>query len=519
VNDSSQNWGIDAAVSAMLLLSSPAIAVAISDERGVIRQSNDTFRTWFALDDSTIEHDIVDTPCHLVRVDGSHLERAEHPAILTLANGEPHSGLVMGVDAPDHARRWLVVSSIAVRDEDAITGVMSWYSDVTATIESNRAQRLVSAVNSTVISAASERDFLEETCEVLVAVGGFSIARIAVAAEGDDGTVEDVVVAGTRDFFRGQSMVTLPTSPLSTSPTARALRTGSTALSMDLLHDESFAPWRERAQRFNLASAAAIPLNLNGRYAALNLYADHPWAFDEITLANLEGIAEVIEFAAGHVKSIQDLARALDGTLSVLARITELRDPYTAGHQGNVSHLSEAMATHLGLDATMQRLVRQAGEVHDIGKMAIPAEVLSRPGTLDDVERRMVELHATRGYEILSEVSLPWPLAEVAWQHHERLDGSGYPQGLRGADISLPSRIVAVADVVGAMTHHRPYRPALGVDVALDEISRGRDTKFDADAVDACVALFSQGFAFDTERSSPRSEGVDGQRSPSSYPS
>ncbi len=141
-------------------------------------------------------------------------------------------------------------------------------------------------------------------------------------------------------------------------------------------------------------------------------------------------------------------------------------------------------------------MIRLAGNVHDVGKMAVPAEILNKPGRLTAIEYEMVKTHPQVGWTILSEASLPWPIAEVALAHHERLDGSGYPYGLSGDAIILPARIVAVADVVEAMGNHRPYRPALGIEDALAEIVKGRGTHYDASAVDACVAAFEEGYTF-----------------------
>jgi HD-GYP domain-containing protein (c-di-GMP phosphodiesterase class II) len=193
------------------------------------------------------------------------------------------------------------------------------------------------------------------------------------------------------------------------------------------------------------------------------------------------------------------LAIALDGTLAALGQMTETRDPYTAGHQINVGTLGAAIAVQMGLDAKVIELTRQSGDVHDIGKIVVPSEILTRPGRLSPLEFEMVKTHALVGYEILSKASLPWPIAEVALQHHERMDGSGYPNGLLADQIILPAQIIAVADVVEAMTHHRPYRPGLGLDAALAEVSDGAGTRFDADVVQCCLAVFAAGFTFGSE--------------------
>lgn len=152
----------------------------------------------------------------------------------------------------------------------------------------------------------------------------------------------------------------------------------------------------------------------------------------------------------------------------------------------------------------MVRFIELSGEVHDIGKVAVPAEILTKPGRLGPLEYEMVKGHCQTGANILSRASLPWPIVEVTLQHHERMDGSGYPFGLKGSEIIMPARIIAVADVVEAMMNHRPYRPALGLEAALAEVVSGRGTLFDADVVDACVALFEGGFDFSVVVQSPR---------------
>ncbi|HBG13958.1 MAG TPA: HD-GYP domain-containing protein, partial [Synergistaceae bacterium] len=163
----------------------------------------------------------------------------------------------------------------------------------------------------------------------------------------------------------------------------------------------------------------------------------------------------------------------------------------------NVSALSEAIATELGLDEDRVNSVRMAGLVHDIGKINVPAEILSKPGALGEVEFALIRTHPEIGYEIMKNIELPWNLADMILQHHERMDGSGYPAGLKEEEILLESRILAVADVVEAMSSHRPYRASLGIESALKEIEENRKKKYDADVVDACIRLFREkGFQF-----------------------
>jgi len=233
----------------------------------------------------------------------------------------------------------------------------------------------------------------------------------------------------------------------------------------------------------------------------LAIYDHNSFSFDEMTVRGLEGIAREAEFGISHLRSTRHLATALNGTLAALGQMTEIRDPYTAGHQHQVgslgSNLAAAIATEYNLDKTMIELIRQSGEVHDIGKIAIPSEILTKPGRLSTAEFEIIKSHPRVGYDILSRASLPWPIAEVALQHHERMDGSGYPNGLLGDEIILPARIIAVADVAEAMIHHRPYRPGLGIDKALAELAEGAGVRYDAGVVECCLAAFEAGFTFE----------------------
>jgi putative nucleotidyltransferase with HDIG domain len=187
------------------------------------------------------------------------------------------------------------------------------------------------------------------------------------------------------------------------------------------------------------------------------------------------------------------LEQALDATVRALSAAVESRDPYTLGHQRRVASLARAIAQELGLDGESCRGLCVAAEVHDVGKIQIPIEILSKPGRLSDAEFALVKGHAEAGYQILKGVAFPWPVARIVRQHHEKLDGSGYPMGLNGADILLEARILCIADVVEAMASDRPYRAALGVAAALAEITLHRGALFDPAAVDACARVFARG--------------------------
>lgn len=190
--------------------------------------------------------------------------------------------------------------------------------------------------------------------------------------------------------------------------------------------------------------------------------------------------------------NVKRLRKALSTTIQVMISAVETRDPYTAGHQLRVASLARAIATEMGLPQEQIEGIRIAGSIHDIGKLSIPAEILSKPTKLSDIEFSLIKEHARKGYEMLKNVESSWPLAKIVYQHHERLDGSGYPQKLKGDEILMEARILNVADVVEAMASHRPYRPSLGIDAALNEIEKNRGIFYDNAVADACLRLFRE---------------------------
>jgi len=197
------------------------------------------------------------------------------------------------------------------------------------------------------------------------------------------------------------------------------------------------------------------------------------------------------------VKSYEHLKRTLDDAINTMVKIVELRDPYTAGHQQKVADLATAIAREMKLEDTRIEQLRMAAKIHDIGKMYVPSDILSKPGKLSEIELGLIKTHSQSGYDIVKSMDFPCSVANTVLQHHERLDGSGYPGGIKGEDTLLEAKILIVADVVEAMASHRPYRPALGIDKALEELSNGRGTLYDPDVVDTCLDLFKSGkFAF-----------------------
>ncbi|MBU1149852.1 MAG: PAS domain S-box protein, partial [Proteobacteria bacterium] len=199
-------------------------------------------------------------------------------------------------------------------------------------------------------------------------------------------------------------------------------------------------------------------------------------------------------------ESVGHLRRAIHTTIQVLVLAVETKDPYTAGHQKRTTNLARAMAAEMNLPPEKIEGLRMAGAIHDIGKISIPSEILSKPTELPAIEYSLIKEHARHGYEILKDVESPWPLADIVYQHHERINGSGYPRGLKGEEILIEARILAVADVVEAMASHRPYRPALGMGAALEEIEKNRGILYDPAAVETCLRLIREkGFQLEVD--------------------
>lgn len=466
---------------------------------GHVRDCNKAAVTLFGTTyEELLARNWLDPEWNVVREDGSPFAVDERPTMLTLQSGESCLEVVMGIDNAGRARRWLLVDTWPLVVDGEVEGVISAFDDFSGHYQERHLLKLLTEINRVVMFATREDECLQELCTVLVEHSPCALVWIGVADDDENDNIESAFAAGATGYLYEGMVSWWGSKANGLGPTGTALRTGISQVVGDISTQPFFEPWRERAGQFGLRSCVAIPFAPGGRKATLNIYDRHVFAFGERTVQGLESIAREIEFGITHVRSVQQVEAALDGTIGALGQMTEIRDPYTAGHQSNVGLLGAAIAAHLGLDAAMGELIHRSGQVHDIGKIAVPAEILTRPGPLSSLEHEMVQRHSLVGADILAKASLPWPIAEVARQHHERLNGSGYPFGLLANEIILPARIIAVADVVETMAHHRPYRAAIGLDIALAEVAAGAGTLFDADVVRACLAVFEAGFKFES---------------------
>ncbi|MBU0593860.1 MAG: PAS domain S-box protein [Gammaproteobacteria bacterium] len=377
---------------------------------------------------------------------------------------------------------------------------------------SMKAMATLSAGNTTLVHARDEQSLLDEFCRVIVEVGSYRIARVGYVQDDAEQTIRPMAQAGFEQKQLDDEMLTRVSSECALCPCSEAIHSGKTTIARDILNDPDMARRHAAATRFDYTACIALPLKDQGNaFGVLSIYANSVEAFPPEEIKLLEELAGDLAFGiltlrndlkrqeaeVARTRTLEQLREAMEDTIGIIAATLEQRDPYTAGHQRRVAQLGVAIANELGLSKEETEGIHFGGLIHDLGKISVPAEILSKPGKLTQIEFELIKAHAQTGYEIVKEIDFPWPVADMVHQHHERLDGSGYPQGLKGEEITLGARILAVADVVEAMTSHRPYRPSLGIEPALEEITRNRGMFYDPDAVDACIKLFREGrFAF-----------------------
>jgi PAS domain S-box-containing protein/putative nucleotidyltransferase with HDIG domain len=364
----------------------------------------------------------------------------------------------------------------------------------------NRTLKSLSACNSAVVHAVSEAQLLQRMCEVAVDPGGYQMAWVGYAEQDAARTIRPVARAGDGADYVQAAKISWADDEAGRGPAGLSIRTGEVQVIRDIAKAPSMRPWRQAAKVHGYRSVVALPLKgPAGNFGTLVIYSGELDAFGVEELALLTEVAGDLAYGITALRTqisneqgLQRLERSMEATVEALASTVEMRDPYTSGHQKRVANLAVAMARVMGLSAARIQGLDLAASIHDIGKIRVPAELLNKPGALSDIEFRLIQAHAQTGYEILKDVSFPWPIADMVRQHHERLDGSGYPQGLKAEQILQESKILAVADVVEAMSSHRPDRPARGIEPALEYILQQRGTTLDAESVDACVALFRE---------------------------
>jgi putative methionine-R-sulfoxide reductase with GAF domain len=421
---------------------------------------------------------------------------------------------------PDGSVHYLSARGSLVRDDKGrplrINGILWDISErkqgELALKSANRALRTLSACNERLVRAANESDLLDSICRLIVQTGGYRMAWVGFPDQDAAKTVHPVAHFGNDEEYLEAANISWADSQRGHGPSGMAIRTGNVQINQNFLSNPALTLWREVALPRGYHSSIALPLkSATATLGVLTIYAPEPDAFNEAEVSLLRELADDLAFGIETLRlraerdRIADeqlhheeiLRQSLEDSIKAIANTVETRDPYTAGHQRRVGQLAVAIAGELGLPKNTMRGIELAATIHDLGKISIPAEILSKPTALTEIEFTLLKNHAQAGFDILKDIKFPWPIATMVLQHHERQDGSGYPQGLKGEQILLESSIMVVADVVEAMASDRPYREALGIDTALKEIERGRGSAYDAAVVDACLRLFAeQRFAF-----------------------
>ncbi|MBT7065442.1 MAG: response regulator [Verrucomicrobia bacterium] len=306
-------------------------------------------------------------------------------------------------------------------------------------------------------------------------------ARALLAERNYDVVVSDIVLPGA-------SGVTL----------LQAIREASPDVQVIMMTGEPTVETASEAVRAGASDYLAKPVTKSAILTTVFRAAETKRVWDENRRLQAENRRYQESLEQMVAQRTTELSEALEGMIRAMSVTVETRDPYTAGHEQRVAELARAIGDEMGCPEETVRGTYYAGLVHDVGKISVPAEILSSPARLCEEEMGLIRKHPETGARILGSVHFPWPLAEIVLQHHERQDGSGYPLGLSGDAIRMEARILAVADVVEAMASHRPYRPALGIEAALAEVVEKRATLYDATVVDACVRLFGEkGFSLD----------------------
>ncbi|MEJ2591349.1 MAG: MASE3 domain-containing protein [Candidatus Thiodiazotropha sp.] len=416
--------------------------------------------------------------------------------------------------------RWRELTLSPIADKQTTHGTVHVLRDVTLRkqaeeefVRLNRVLRAITASNQTLIHARDEEDLLHDVCDIVVEKGGYRMAWVGYPGETPGRPIIPKAWAGLEAGYLSETKFSWSGNSQNMRPAVQAIRTGSICVSNDIANDPAFEETREPTLGRGFAATAAFPLHDSAHHpiGTLTIYSDKANVFSAEEVEILSELAGDLGYGinalrAGAARDAAEanarewqrqLAGTLEQTVQAVAGMVELRDPYTAGHQRRVAELAVAIGREMGLDERRLEGLLVTGLVHDIGKIQVPSEIISRPCKLSDLEFNLIKVHSYAGYDILKEIPFPWPVADTVHQHHERLDGSGYPRGLTGDEILLEARIISVADVVEAMASYRPYREAIPLDQVMAEIEHQAGTLYDPEVVNACLRLFrEQGFVW-----------------------
>jgi PAS domain S-box-containing protein/putative nucleotidyltransferase with HDIG domain len=358
--------------------------------------------------------------------------------------------------------------------------------------------------------AHSSKELLQALCAAVTNESAYVLAWVGIGEDNPDKRVRIAAIAGdgnARSFLDELKLRWSEDDPSRVSPACTCIRTHTPQVVEDFQATSIPPVWLKRAKHLGIHSSVSIPFSVqDGWHGALVIYSAHASTFTPAAITVFQNLAEQIAYGIHaldqerrlaaerqlHAKTEKQLVEALSSMVAPIIAATELRDPYTAGHQSRVAKLAYAIAKEMGWPENRLQGLKVAAMVHDIGKISIPAAFLTKPTRLSAAERAMINEHSENGYAILRNIPFPWPVAEIVRQHHEKLDGSGYPFGLKGDAILPEARVLAVADIVEAMSTFRPYRPAYDIETVLKDIESKAGRELDAEAVRVCASLFRE---------------------------
>jgi PAS domain S-box-containing protein len=355
---------------------------------------------------------------------------------------------------------------------------------------------------------STEAKLMQAICEAITQGSEYVLAWTGIAVDGPDKPIRIVASAGSALGYIDEISISWSEYvPEGQGPTGVCIRTSELQIMEDSDTSAKFKLWRERAREYGIRSCISIPFIINGnRHGALTVYSVRPKAFGDVVVEAFRHMAKEIGFGLhaleqerlllkerkNVIEIEQQLTHALSNMVVPIVLAMEMRDPYTVGHQSRVAEIACAIGSEMGWSVSKLQGLRVAAQVHDIGKISIPAEILTKPGKLNMTEYEMLKEHVENGYMILKDIPFAWPIADIVRQHHEKLDGSGYPRGLKADAILYEAKVLAVADIVEAMVSNRPYRPGIKLYLALQEIEKMAGSQLDAEAVRICLDLFRE---------------------------
>ncbi|PIX59293.1 MAG: hypothetical protein COZ47_13225 [Lysobacterales bacterium CG_4_10_14_3_um_filter_64_11] len=482
-------------------------ALVVLDADGRIRFANARARALLGITRSPLIGNTFDAPeWAITNAEGGAMDAAELPFARVRQERQPVLDIVHAIHPPGAARKLLSINAAPLLSaEGEFAGMVAGIRDITQLRQeqviderSRAVLRALADFDAFVLEPRSLHETLACACRSLIDRGVCVMAWVGVVKADSARSVVPLASAGDGRTYLDTLRVTWDESATGIGPVGQAVRSRKLVVADDIANDPSFAHWRQMALERGYSCVFAAPvighadvpdLVLCGYHREPNAYADQVQELLAEFSQRLARAAALSHQQAEHEVGRQRLSAALHGTINALQRMVEARDPYTFGHEERVARLAVAIADALGFPPAQRQALDIAAQLHDIGKMSVPAEILSKPSRLTAAEYELIKSHVDAGYRILEHIDFGMPVAEIVRQHHERLDGSGYPNGLHGEHVRLEARVLAVADVAESMLSHRPYRATLGLAAVREELLAGSGVRYDADAVAACLRV------------------------------